>query len=189
MKVASRIQSLAQIITSGVTRSMADPFAPAPAGVPAPMQQPYPTSLRVVTNSQIDQQAQAAQQVQAAAQQVAAGEYTGLVGFIRNEWDVMRRHRDTVGGWSERLIAALRAFNGIYDPSKLMEIKKFGGSEVYARLIAAKCRGASSLLRDVYLGAERSWGLEPEADPPIPGEIEQAIKSLVQDELQQAASI
>jgi hypothetical protein len=169
---------------------MADPFTPAPAPTSVPMQQRYPTSLRVVSNAEMDQQEAAANNVQQQAQDLAnPTPYTGLVGHIRNEWDMMRRHRDTVVGWSERLLAALRAFNGVYDPAKLVEIKKFGGSEVYARLIAAKCRGASSLLRDVYLGADRSWGLEPESDPPIPGEIEQAIQSLIQSEVQQAQSI
>jgi hypothetical protein len=38
---------------------------------------------------------------------------------------------------------------------KLAEIKKFGGSEVYAASSPSKCRGATSLLRDVYLSAER----------------------------------
>jgi hypothetical protein len=150
------------------------------------MQQRYPTSLRVVSNAEMDAAEQANQ---AAAQQAAQAPFVGLLGFIRNEWDMMRRHRDGANGWTERLLQALRAFNGVYDPSKLAEIRKFGGSEVYARLIAAKCRGASSLLRDVYLGADRPWGLDPEKDPPIPQEVEQAISQLVQAELAQAQSI
>jgi hypothetical protein len=168
---------------------MADPFAPAPPPTTVPMQQRYPVSLRVVTNQQMDERDAAAQEVQSQATALTQPSYTGLAGFIRNEWDIMRRHRDTVAGWSERLLVALRAFNGTYDPQKLQEIRKFGGSEVYARLIAAKCRGASSLLRDVYLGADRSWGLEPESDPPIPAEIEQSIMQFMQQELQEAASV
>ena len=170
---------------------MATPFDPAAAS-PAPtavmpMQQRYPVSLRVVSNDQIDQQ-EAAQAAAKQAQQPTAV-YNGLNGFIRNEWSIMRRHRDTVVGWTERLLQCMRAFNGVYDPAKLAEIKKFGGSEVYARLIAAKCRGASSLLRDVYLGADRAWGLEPEADPEVPDDVQQAISSLVQSEMGQASSI
>ena len=42
----------------------------------------------------------------------------------------MRRHRDTVGrGWSDRLLSALRAFNGIYENAVIEEIKRFGGIE------------------------------------------------------------
>ena len=111
-------------------------------------------------------------------------QYTGLPGYIRTQFDMMVRHRNTVGGWSDRLLAALRAFNGVYDPTKLAEIRKFGGSDVYARLTAAKCRGASSLLRDVYLGAERPWGLTPPSDPAIPQEVLQSIEQLVTTEVQ-----
>ena len=164
---------------------MATPFSSAPAPTSVPMQQRYPTSLRVVSNDEMNA-ADAAAANSASEQAAAQTNFVGLLGFIRNEWDMMRRHRDGANGWTERLLQALRAFNGVYDPTKLAEIRKFGGSEVYARLIAAKCRGASSLLRDVYLGADRAWGLEPEADPPIPPEIEQSIKQLMQAELGQA---
>jgi hypothetical protein len=165
-------------------------LAPTTMPPPAQLQQPYPVSLRVVSNQQIDDQEAAANRVVQQAQDISAqSPYVGLLGFIHTEWQTMRRHRDTAVGWTERLLAALRAFNGVYDPTKLAEIRKFGGSEVYARLIAAKCRGASSLLRDVYLGADRSWGLEPEADPPIPDDIAQAINGLVQSEVEQAQSI
>ena len=167
---------------------MAVPITPAPPPPTVPMQQRYPASLRVVTNDQM-----VAQELATANDVTTAGSaetpYTGLIGHMRTQWEIMRRHRDTVVGWTERLLSALRAFNGVYDPQKLQEIRKFGGSEVYARLIAAKCRGASSLLRDVYLGADRAWGLEPEADPPVPDDISQAIFKLVQSEIQQAGSI
>ena len=141
--------------------------------------------IRSASNAEIDaalsRQRELAQGVQPDTQQ-----YTGLEGYIRTQWDMMVRHRNTVGGWSDRLLAALRAFNGQYDPTKLAEIKKFGGSEVYARLTAAKCRGASSLLRDVYLGAERPWGLTPPSDPAIPQEILNSIEQLVTSEVQSA---
>jgi hypothetical protein len=101
---------------------------------------------------------------------------TGLAGFVTDQYSLMRRHRDTVGrGWSDRLLASLRAFNGVYDANVVQEIKKFGGSNVYARMIAQKCRGTSSLLRDVYLGTDKPWGLEPSSDPDVPDEVVQAI--------------
>jgi hypothetical protein len=101
---------------------------------------------------------------------------TGLAGYVTDQYSLMRRHRDTVGrGWSDRLLASLRAFNGVYDQNVIQEIKKFGGSNVYARIIAMKCRGTSSLLRDVYLGTDKPWGLEPSSDPDVPDEIVQAI--------------
>lgn len=143
--------------------------------------------LRVVSNEQLDQ-AQARQddvdnQARAAAQEAALSRYSGLASYIRTQFQMMVRHRNTTAGWSDRLLSALRTFNGTYEPGKLAEIAKFGGSQVYARLTAAKCRGATSLLRDVYLGPERSWGLEAPADPDIPPEIVQAINQLVSGEI------
>jgi hypothetical protein len=100
----------------------------------------------------------------------------GLAGFVTDQYTLMRRHRDTVGrGWSDRLLAALRAFDGVYEPNIIEEIKRFGGSNVYARIIAMKCRGTTSLLRDVYIGPDRPWGVQPASDPDIPPEIVQAI--------------
>ena len=111
--------------------------------------------------------------------------YAGLAGrFITDQYTLMRRHRDTVGrGWSDRLLSALRAFDGVYEPNVIEEIKRFGGSNVYARTIAMKCRGTSSLLRDVYLGAERPWGIEPASDPEVPPEIIQAIGEHISQEV------
>jgi hypothetical protein len=85
---------------------------------------------------------------------------------------------------NDRLLRAQRMFEGKYDPQKLSEIKKFGGSEVYARLVAVKCRGANSLLRDVYLGPDRPWGIDPQPDPPVPASVKMDIMSLVQAEVQ-----
>lgn len=109
---------------------------------------------------------------------------TALAGFIRSEFEMMKRHRNSGNaGWSDRLLAAMRCFKGEYDPSKLAEINKFGGSSVYARLIAMKCRGATSLLRDVYLSPDRAWGIAPPDDPEIPQSIMSSVMQLIQSEL------
>ena len=109
---------------------------------------------------------------------------TNLAGYVRTQFQMMVNHRNnSQSGWSERLSSALRTFNGAYDAHKLQEISKFGGSQIYARLTAAKCRGASSLLRDVYLQADRPWGLDPGPDPAIPVNIMQAIEGLIRTEV------
>lgn len=110
-----------------------------------------------------------------------------IASHIRTKWEEMKRHRDSASGWSDRLIEALRAFNGEYSPEKLAEIRRFGGSEVYARIVAMKCRGASSLLRDIFLAPDRSWGIEAPADPDIPEDIALKIQQLVQSEVQALA--
>ena len=110
-----------------------------------------------------------------------------LAGYIKSRYEIFRNHRNTASGWSERLLRALRAFNGQYDASQLAEIKKFGGSDIYARLIAQKCRAASSLLRDIYLSQDRPWAVRPPANPDIPPDIIASIDQLLQHEATQVA--
>ena len=107
-----------------------------------------------------------------------------LVGYIKTQFEIMRNHRNTASGWSNRLLEAMRTFNGQYSPSKFQEVVKFGGSQVYARLTAQKCRAASSLLRDIYLGNDRPWSIRPPADPDVPDEIVQKIDELMAHEQQ-----
>ena len=143
-------------------------------------------TLRVVSNAQLTAAEQAADQERAAAE-AAANEtsMTGLSAYIRSQFDMMKRHRNTTGqGWSERLLHALRVFNGQYDATKLAEIQRFGGSVVYARIIAMKCRGATSLLNDVYLSPQRPWAIEPSDDPTIPQHVIDSIKQLSMVEVQ-----
>lgn len=147
--------------------------------------QPRNPLVRTVSNAEMDA-AEARQRENVSQSSADTLSYQGLAGYIRVQWDLMVRHRNTVAGWSDRLLASSRALMGQYDPTKLQEIRKFGGSEVYARLTAAKVRGATSLLRDVYLGAERPWALTPPADPAIPLEVMQAIERLVETEVQSA---
>jgi hypothetical protein len=117
----------------------------------------------------------------AAAQNTALN--SSLVAFIDNQFSYFIRHRDGASGWSDRLVEAMRTFNGQYDTRKLAEIRRFGGSEIYARLIATKCRGATSLLRDIYLNADKPWGLKPTPDPTLPDDIGAEIGQLVQAEV------
>jgi hypothetical protein len=107
-----------------------------------------------------------------------------LVGYIKGQFEIFRNHRNTASGWSNRLLEALRTFNGQYSPSKMQEVQKFGGSQVYARLTAQKCRAASSLLRDIYLGQDRPWSIKPPADPDVPDDIVQKIDALMAQEQQ-----
>lgn len=121
----------------------------------------------------------------AAAATTNVEQLTGLAGYIRAQFDMFKRHRNMANsGWTERLLNALRVFNGQYDATKLQQIKEFGGSEIYARIVAMKCRGASSLLRDVYLSPDRPWGLDPPDDPTIPPAIIKSVTDLISAEMQ-----
>ena len=113
---------------------------------------------------------------------------TGIAGMIQRDWEIFSSHRNSQSGWSERLLEAQRAFTGQYSPKKLQEIQQFGGSEIYSRLIAQKCRGASSLLRDVYLTQDRPWGLDPPADPDIEQDMLTSLATMMQAEVQNLLS-
>lgn len=123
-----------------------------------------------------------AQQGKPATEYQPAPEELQLVSHIRGRMTEMRNFRNTEG-ISERLLDALRTYRGKYDAAKLAEIKKFGGSEVYARVTATKCRGATALLRDVFLGPERPWDVAPTPVPEIPNSIDQSIQELVSVEV------
>lgn len=144
--------------------------------------------LRVVPPAQheaaLQAQYKAKAQAEDAAKQSLQPDMSSFASYIRGQFSIMQNHRQSGSGWATRLLKALRAFNGEYDPAQLTEIKKFGGSEIYARMIAMKCRGASSLLRDVYLTSDRPWGISPPADPDIPPEVIVSLQKLVMGEVQ-----
>ena len=135
--------------------------------------------IQVIPEDVLQQQEadRAKMQAQAAAPPVQNPQQ--LSAYIKGQWEIFRNHRNTSAGWSERLLICLRTFNGQYDANQLREIRRFGGSEVYARVIAQKCRAASSLLRDIYLGDTRPWAVKPPAAPKIPAEIQQNIDQLM----------
>ena len=140
-----------------------------------------PAQLEQQLNDAASSKAASAQ----AANQPAPQVYPELAGYVKGQFEIFRNHRNTQAGWSNRMLAALRSFNGQYDATKLAEITKWGGSTVYARLIAQKCRAASSLLRDIYLGPDTPWSLQPPKNPTIPPDILQKIDQLIQQEAQQ----
>lgn len=150
-----------------------------------------PGLLNVVSEGEL-QQREAMQQKELAEQQRLAEQerqltYENLGGHIRNMFEDFRRERDMVGpsgqSLDDRMINALKAYNGQYTTAKLQEIKAFGGSEVYARLITTKCRGVTAMLRDIFLGNERPWGLKPTAWPTIPDDKTAEVDQLIQEEL------
>jgi hypothetical protein len=154
------------------------------------MQQAIPflggSLVRVVPPAALNASDQAQADARAQAEDKAKQpDMTGLASFIRAQFETFKLHRNNpTSGWTERLLAALRAFNGVYDANKLGQIRQFGGSEVYAKIIAMKCRGATSLLRDVYLSADRPWGLDASEDPKIPDSIMASISQLTAAEMQ-----
>ena len=140
--------------------------------------------LRVVPGAQLEAQLQAEAAAKIQLENPPQPDMSALAAYVRGQFEMFQRHRnDAASGWTERMLSALRTFNGVYDSTKIAEIRKFGGSMVYARIVAMKCRGANSLLRDVYLAPDRPWAIEAPADPDLPAEVIQSIQTLVQTEL------
>lgn len=150
---------------------------------PAAARAGSPGLLRVVSPAQLDEQDRERLAALSEANRPNRDLPADLSAFVRGRWMMFRNHRNNgANSITSRLLRAQRAFEGKYDPEKLREILKFGGSQIYARLIAMKCRGATSLLRDVYLGAERPWDIKPQPDPPVPPEVQLNIVQLISAE-------
>lgn len=106
-----------------------------------------------------------------------------LASHIRARMADMRNFRNAEG-ISERLLHALRTYKGMYSTDQMQSIKQFGGSDIYARVTATKCRAATALLRDVYLGQERPWDVEATPVPQTPDDVDAMIQQLVGVEIQ-----
>ena len=111
-----------------------------------------------------------------------------LAGYVRTVYEEMKRHRMSAQGWTDRLMMATRMINGEYEPDKLAQIREYEGSEAYPRVVAVKCRGASALLRDIYLGQQRPWGIKATPKPELPEEVVKAVDRLVALETMSAAA-
>jgi hypothetical protein len=139
--------------------------------------------LRVISNEQMvhaeQEEARIAEEARKAEEEQ---KHQGVAGYIRQRYYDFRRDRE-VRGVSDRLVESLRSFKGQYTPNKLSEIQKFGGSQVFSRLVALKCRGATAMLRDIYLAGERPWFIEPTPRPTLPEDINESILELVNTEL------
>lgn len=138
-------------------------------------------SLRIVSNSQLTQFEEQSKSLAKEPEEVV----TELAKYIRSRFEKAVRHRRTVAV-DDELIRDMRAYNGQYEPTKLQEIRKMGGSEVYSRMMAMKCRGATALLRNVYMNSDRPWTLNPTPDPELPDGIDNHIKTLVATEVMAA---
>lgn len=145
--------------------------------------------LRVISNKQLT--AMEAEEAAREAQEALATENMAidqLAAHIKKQYEHMRWHR-TKHNLQNRYIDALRTYNGKYSPDKLAQINQFGGSNVYARLTTTKCRAATALLRDVYLGGERPWNMEATPVPDVPSTIQEDVQKLVAIEAQQMAMV
>lgn len=89
-----------------------------------------------------------------------------LAGHVRSCFDAAEEARDDA---EQRMLKSLRQRRGEYEPTKLADIRKMGGSEIYMMLTSNKCRAAAAWMRDTLLGQrdEKPWTIEPTAVPEL----------------------
>ena len=141
--------------------------------------------LRVVSNAELDRRQALEIEREQSFKSLAEGENSpkmlALAAHIRKQFQYFKWHR-TQYKLQDRYLKGLRAYSGEYDPEKANMVKQFGGSDVYARLTTVKCRGASALLRDVYLNSKNPWQLEATPVPSLPDDVAASIQQLVETE-------
>jgi hypothetical protein len=96
---------------------------------------------------------------------------TGIAALIKNKF--MTAWTARINTVDDRMLQNLRARQGKYDPERLSEISKFGGSDIYVGITGIKCRSAGSWIRDVMLGQgdEKPWSVDPVDDPDVSPEV------------------
>lgn len=106
----------------------------------------------------------------------------GLAAHVRKRWDVAKTAKREL---EERMLSCLRQRNGEYDPDKLADIQRQGGSDIYVNLTSVKCRAATSWLRDTLLGvgADKPWALDATPVPDLPPDVVASLQAEMQQEL------
>jgi hypothetical protein len=110
----------------------------------------------------------------------------GLASQVKGRWEVAK---DSKRELEERMLQCLRQRRGEYDPDKLADIKRQGGSEIFIQLTSVKCRAATSWLRDALLGtgADKPWGLHSTPIPELPENVMASLQQQMAQQLYQMA--
>lgn len=102
----------------------------------------------IKSNTQLAAEDAAASEARAAELRQQIPVLSGLSAHVRKCWEAARDAKQPI----ERImLKALRQRRGEYEPEKLAEIRKTGGSEIFMMLTETKCRGMESWLRDILL--------------------------------------
>ena len=133
------------------------------------------TFLRVVSNSEMLRQEK---EISDRALQERQNQpvILGLSGYLRQCWDVARLAKRPI---ETIMLAAMRQRNGEYEPSKLAQITKQGGSEIFMMITEVKCRAAESWLRDILLdNGSPPWDLHTTPIPDLTPQQTQEIQNM-----------
>jgi len=106
-----------------------------------------------------------------------------LASYVRKCWDEAKVAKAII---TERLLKCERQRRGEYDPERLQEIDRVGGSDIFMMLTDVKCRAAESWIRDVMLNQqERVFDLKVSSYPDIPPEMRRGIVDQVRMEAEE----
>lgn len=109
---------------------------------------------------------------------------SSMVEMLRKHWDLAKEAKESV---EQEMLAAVRSRRGEYDPAKLAQIQREGGSEIYMMIFATKARQLKALLGDILVGAgsEKPWTLAPTPMPELPpSEASQIMQAVYQETAQ-----
>lgn len=102
---------------------------------------------------------------------------SALLGHANGRWEEAKQSHNLI---EEQLLDSLRRRRGVYSDSKLAEIRKHGGSEVYMQLTGIKCRAAAAWIKNVlFQPGERVFAIEPTPIPYQDDIIEQAVQQII----------
>lgn len=138
----------------------------------------------VKSNAQLDADSAAEQAVRDADARQQIPVLGGLASHVRKCWEAARDAKQPI---ERQMLKALRQRTGEYEPDKLNEIRKTGGSEIFMMLTETKCRGAESWLRDILLDEGMvPFDLKPTPIPDGPPDFEQKVTAVVAQNVIQA---
>lgn len=123
------------------------------------------------------------EEMKLAAEKQRTPTITSLAAHVRTRWEKARdaKRQDV----EPRLLSNMRRRRGEYDPDKLTEIRKMGGSEIYMMITSTKCRAAAGWLRDSLMGTgvDKPWTLAatpmPDLPPDVVGTLQQQMASAI----------
>jgi len=108
---------------------------------------------------------------------------SNLGAYVGKCWDEAKTAKAVI---VERLLKCERQRRGEYDPDRMMEIQRVGGSDIYMMLTDVKCRAAEAWISDVMLNQQdRVFDLKVSNTPQMPPEMRRNIIDLVRMEAEQ----
>ncbi|BDQ35922.1 hypothetical protein SYK_02820 [Pseudodesulfovibrio nedwellii] len=126
---------------------------------------------------------------QAAENRQASPAISGLSSYVDLCWQAALQAKAPI---ERRMFMCLRAKQGQYEPERLAEIEKHGGSTIYMNITEEKCNAAESWLEDILMQPDANpWGVDPTPIPElspdkqkeIDQDIEQHINGMVQRQI------